>query len=144
MLRLRFCGLGLAFLSFVLAGPAYAQGYPTKSLRIVAPPPGGSGDIVARLVAQKLAEALGQPVIVDNRPGVLAIDTALKASPDGYNLLVYGGPLWLMPLMEKMTYDPVKDFAPVVLIGQSPNVLVVPVTLPVKSARELIALAKAR
>lgn len=123
---------------------AWAQPYPSKPVRIVTVAPGSANDIVARLIAQEIRAGLGQPVVVDNR-GTVAAELVARAPADGYTLLLYGSAVWLSPFIRASTpYDPVKDFAPVTLVASSPNVVVVHPSLPVKSARELIALAKAR
>ena len=128
----------------VAANEAVAQTFPAKPIRIVTSAPGNSDDLAARLIAQGLTGALGQQTIVDNR-GVIAVELAAKASPDGYTLLLYGAPMWLAPFMrDHVPYDPVRDFAPITGATSSPNLLIVHPSLPVKSARELIALAKAR
>ncbi len=127
------------------AGIVSGQAYPTKPVRIFASAPGGTSDFTSRIVAQGLTASLGQPVIVDNRAGGAAIaEPVSKATPDGYTLLIDGATLWVPPLMQKMPYDPVSDFAPISLIVSLPNVLVVHPALPVKSVKELISLAKAR
>jgi tripartite-type tricarboxylate transporter receptor subunit TctC len=125
---------------------ATAQEYPSKTVRIVASEAGGSGDFVARLLAQGLTNAFGQQVVVDNRGGgVIAGDVVAKSPPDGHTLLLYGNTLWLLPLMRKqMPYDPYRDFMPVTLAARGVNVLVVHPSLPVKSVKDLIALARAR
>jgi tripartite-type tricarboxylate transporter receptor subunit TctC len=125
---------------------APAQEYPSKSVRIVASEAGGSGDFVSRLIAQGLTTALGQQVVVDNRGGgVIAGDVVAKAPPDGHTLLLYGNTLWLLPLMRKQVpYDPYRDFVPVTLAARGVNVLVVHPQLPVKSVKDLVALARAR
>jgi tripartite-type tricarboxylate transporter receptor subunit TctC len=125
---------------------AVAQDYPTKPVRIVASEAGGSGDFVARLLAQGLASAFGQQVVVDNRGGgVVAGDVVAKSPPDGHTLLLYGNTLWLLPLMRKqMPYDAYRDFIPVTQAARAVNVLVVHPSLPVKSVKDLIALARAR
>jgi tripartite-type tricarboxylate transporter receptor subunit TctC len=125
---------------------AVAQDYPTKPVRIVASEAGGGGDFIARLVAQGLSSAFGQQVVVENRGGgVIAGDVVAKSPPDGYTLLLYGNTLWLLPLMRKhVPYDPQRDFVPITLAGRAVNVLVVHPSLPVKSVKELIALARAR
>ena len=128
---------------------AGAQSYPTRAIRWVAPfPPGGTTDIVARIVAEKLTEALGQQVTIDNRPGAggnIAAELVVKAPPDGYTVLTGFPGLAINPsLYSKMTYDPLKDLAPVVLISSAPLILVVHPALPVKTVKELIALAKKR
>ncbi len=125
--------------------PRYAC-YPTKSVRIVASDAGGGGDFIARLLALNLTPVLGQQVIVENRGGgVVAGDVVARSAPDGHTLLLYGNTLWLLPLMRKQVpYDPHRDFAPITLAGRAGNVLVVHPSLPVKSTKELIALARAR
>jgi tripartite-type tricarboxylate transporter receptor subunit TctC len=131
---------------------ALAQGaasYPAKPIRLVVPfPAGGTTDILARAVAQKLSEAWGQQVIVDNRPGAggnIGSDLVAKSAPDGYTLLMgtVGTHAINPSLYAKMPYDHVKDFAPVILVAGVPNVLVVNPSLPVHSVQELIAYAKA-
>ena len=128
-----------------MSAAAHAQSFPSKPVRIVASEAGGSGDFVARLLAQGLTTAFGQQVIVDNRGGgVVAGDVVAKAPPDGHTLLLYGNTLWLLPLMRKqMPYDPYRDFAPVTLAARGVNVLVVHPSLPVKSVKDLIVLARA-
>lgn len=125
-------------------GTAAAQPYPAKPVRIVTVAPGSANDIVARLIAQELRPVLGQPVVVDNR-GTIAAEIVARAPADGYTLLLYGSAVWLSPFIRSNTpYDPVKDFAPITLVASSPNIIVVHPSLPVKSVRELIALARAR
>jgi len=132
--------------TLMAAGAGHAQDFPSKTVRIVASEAGGSGDFVARLVAQGLTSAVGQQVVVDNRGGgVVAGDVVAKSPPDGYTLLLYGNTLWLLPLMRKqIPYDPYRDFAPVTQAARAVNVLVVHPSLPVKSVKDLIALARAR
>jgi tripartite-type tricarboxylate transporter receptor subunit TctC len=129
----------------VLATSSAAQPYPNRPVRIVTSPAGGGNDFAARLIAQGLSGPLGQQVIVDNRAGgVVPGDVAARSKPDGYTLLVAGGTFTIGPLLEKTPYDPVRDFEPITLIGVAPNVLVVHPSLPVKSVKELIALARSR
>jgi tripartite-type tricarboxylate transporter receptor subunit TctC len=99
---------------------------------------------VARLVARALSGSLGQQVIVDNRPTVLIADLVAKAAPDGYTLLITGSAHWIGPLIDKTSYDAIKDFAPITLIDRAPSTLVVHPSMPVKSIRQLVALAKSR
>ena len=120
-----------------------AEPFPVKPIRIVTSSPGGSSDFTSRLIAQGLTDALGQPVVVDNR-GDFGGTQLAKAAPDGYTLLVDGASLWIGPLIQKMAYEPLRDFAPVTIAVSAPNVIVVHPSLPVKSVKELIALAKAR
>ena len=138
-------------LALIVAGtaPVAAADYPTKPIRIVVPfPPGGTTDILARAVAQKLSETWNQQVIVDNRPGAggnIGADIVAKAAPDGYTLVMGTvGTHAINPnLYARMPYDHVKDFAPVILVAGVPNVLVVNPSLPVHSVKELIDYAKA-
>ena len=125
---------------------APAQEFPSRTVRIVASEAGGSGDFVSRLIAQGLTSAFGQQVVVDNRGGgVIAGDVVAKAPPDGHTLLLYGNTLWLLPLMRKqIPYDPYRDFAPVTVAARGVNVLVVHPSLPVKSVKDLIGLARAQ
>ena len=127
------------------AGAACGQGYPSKPLRFLTTGIGGSTDLAARTVAQGLTESVGWNVVVDNRGStIVASDMVSKAPPDGYTILVITDGLWRGPLFQKMPFDPVNDFAPIILVSRSPNILVVHPSLPVKSVKELIALAKAR
>lgn len=127
------------------AGVLFGQTYPNKPIRIVTGPLGGALDFVSRIIAQGISDPLGQPVIVENRPGIIAGETVAKAPPDGYYLTLNAGAFWIGPLFVRtVPYDPVKDFLPISLTNRAPNVLVVHPSLPVKSVKELIALAKAR
>jgi tripartite-type tricarboxylate transporter receptor subunit TctC len=133
----------------LLSTAALAQTYPAKPVRIVVGyPPGGPTDVIARTVAQKLTIALGQQVIVDNRPGasgMIGAEQVVKAAPDGYTLLTVPITYAVTPsVYPKMPYDAEKDLAPVALVAASPFILVVHPTLPVKTVKELIALAKSR
>jgi tripartite-type tricarboxylate transporter receptor subunit TctC len=128
---------------------AFAQQYPTKTIRIVVGySPGGGTDVLSRLLAKKLTESWGQTVVVDNRvgaAGILASEIVAKAAPDGYTLMTIPSTHAINPsLYRKLPYDSIKDFTMVALVATSPNVLVVHPSLPVKSARELIALARKR
>jgi tripartite-type tricarboxylate transporter receptor subunit TctC len=124
---------------------AYAQEkYPNKLVRIVTAAPGSNHDWGARLTAQELTPRIGQRVIVENR-GSIAVEHVAKDAPaDGYTILFYGAYAWLQPLLQKVKWDPLADFAPVTLAMSSPNVLAVHPSLPVNSVRQLIALARAR
>lgn len=127
-----------------------AQAYPSRPLRLVVPfPPGGSTDIVARLLGQKMSEALGQPVIVDNRAGaggIIGADYVAKSPADGHVLLLASsGPIVIAPALQpQLAYDPVRDFAPVAIVATIPTMLVVNDKVPARSVAELTALAKAR
>src|SRR5690242_7809381 len=105
-------------------GPALGQSYPNKPIRIVAAEIGGGGEFTARLIAQGLANSLGQQVIVDNRGGSGSVPAEIvsKAPPDGYTLLVYGASMWIGTLLQKRSYDPIADFAPISLLTNSPNI----------------------
>ena len=134
----------------VSLGTALAQDYPAKTIRmIVGFPPGGGTDIVGRIVAQRLSEALNQQIIIDNRPGAtgqLATELTVKAAPDGYTILMgHIAAIAILPsLFAKLPYDPHRDLTPITLAAVGPNLLVVHPSLPVKTVKDLIALAKAR
>ena len=122
-----------------------AQDYPNKPVRILTGAAGGGSDFVSRQIAQGISPALGQPVVVDNRPGaVLPIEAVAKSPADGYSLLVQGSTVWVFPLFQKAPYDPIKDLAPISLVVREVNMLAVHPSLPVKSVKDLIALAKAK
>ena len=133
----------------LLAITAHAQDYPAKSVRIIVPfAPGGGTDLSARIIAQKLTEALGANFVVDNRPGAAGIvgsDLVAKSKPDGYSLLVVSSSHAINPAMyPKLPYDTARDFAPISLLLSGPSLVVAHPSLPAKNARELIALAKAK
>ncbi|MBX3661160.1 MAG: tripartite tricarboxylate transporter substrate binding protein [Burkholderiales bacterium] len=137
----------IVFLS--TSGWAAAQPYPSRTVRLIVPfAAGGSTDVIARTIAPRLAEAWGQQVIVDNRPGgntTIGTDLVAKAAPDGHTLLVTPAPFTVVPsVMKKLPYDPAKDFEPITLINTTPMGLVVHPGVPAKNVRELVALAKAR
>ena len=139
----------VACAALVLAYPAQAQNYPTRPVRMIVPfSPGGAADVPGRMLMQKLTEALGQQVVVDNRPGAggtIGADLAAKAAGDGYTLLMISNTHVISAsLYKKLPYDSINDFAPVLQFGDAPNVLVVHPALPVKSVKELVALAKAK
>ncbi len=130
-------------------GTTTAQTYPARPIRFIVPfAPGGGTDVLARLLAPRLTESLGQPVVVDNRGGaggVIGADIAAKAPADGYTIVLGSpGPLTINPNLQKLPYDPQRDFAPIVLATISPFTLVVHPSLPVGSVKEFIALAKAK
>jgi tripartite-type tricarboxylate transporter receptor subunit TctC len=131
-----------------MAGSALAQAWPSKPLRLVVPfAPGGGADLTGRLLAQKLSDSLGQPVVVENRPGAggtMAIDVVAKSPPDGYTIIfAHVGGIAIAPhLYKKLPFDPVKDLTPVSLVANAFNVLVVNPSLPIKSVKDLIAFAK--
>lgn len=134
----------LLALTVTLSAVAWAQDYPVKPIRFVTSTPGGGGDFVARVIAQAISGPLGQPVVVDNRANILGIEHVAQARPDGYTLLVTSNVFWLMPLMQKVSYEPLRDFSSIALPVTSPNVVVSHPSLPVKSIRELVAFARAR
>ncbi|MBY0264931.1 MAG: tripartite tricarboxylate transporter substrate binding protein [Burkholderiales bacterium] len=127
---------------------AAQQAYPNRPVRLIVPfPPGGSNDIVGRLVGAGLAERLGKQVVIDNRAGgnsIIGTEMAAKSPPDGHTLLVISTSFTTNPIIHKLPYDPRKDFAWVAMLGSGPNVLAVTNSLPVKTVPELIALAKAK
>jgi len=139
------CAVGLFFVAGAAIG---ASTYPTKPIRVVVPlPPAGSTDIVARLVAQKLTETWGQPVIVDNRSGAgttKGSELVARSAPDGYTLLLTSSSLATSVSLYRMSFDPVKDLSPIGAVGQSFYVLAVHPSLPVNSVQEFVALAKAK
>jgi tripartite-type tricarboxylate transporter receptor subunit TctC len=146
MMRRLILGLCAALL---LGGPAVAQTYPSKPIRLVVGySAGGGNDLIARIVAAKLQEKLGQPIVVDNKPGaqsIVAAELVAKAQPDGYTLLVApSGPMTINPAVyAKLPYDPAKDFAPISLLAEFPLLLVVGADQPIKSVRELIDYGRA-
>jgi tripartite-type tricarboxylate transporter receptor subunit TctC len=144
--RFRACGVLLAA---TLAAPAAAQQFPLKPVRIIVPFPAGGGvDIVARGLTPYLSERWKQQAIVDNRPGagtIVGTDIAAKSPPDGYTLLLANTAHAINATLHKtLVFDPIKDFAPITLVATQPSVLVVHPSVPVKSVKELIALAKAK
>jgi tripartite-type tricarboxylate transporter receptor subunit TctC len=146
----KFCAAVSAGLAAaLLACATSAQDYPSRPVRVIVPfAPGGPNEIIARLVAHELAGALGQPFIVENRPGAggnIGTDFVAKSPPDGYTLLSAGpGSLVINPLLGAVPYDPARDFAPIAIVATAPNVLVVHPAVPAQSVGELIALARSR
>ena len=136
--------VGCAFVLALFAGAALGQGYPAKAVRIVTAEAGGGHDFVARLVHSGLTAGLGQPVVIENRSGILSAETVARSPADGYTILLTGSTFWVQPFFRDVPYDAVRDFMPITLATSSPNILVVHPSLPVKSVRELIALARAR
>jgi tripartite-type tricarboxylate transporter receptor subunit TctC len=137
-------------LATVAAANAFAQAYPSKPIRLIVPfPPGGGNDVIARVVGQKLTERLGQPVIIDNRAGgngILGLQALAAAAPDGYTIGVgAAGPMAVNPsLYEKLPYDPVKDFEPVINMVIFPLLLVTHPSFPPKTMQEVLAYAKSK
>ena len=140
----------VAAAAIALAGMAVAQGYPAKTIRfVITYPTGGGSDFTVRPIAQKLSERWGQPVIVESRPGgsaMIGTDFVVRSPPDGYTLLLSASSEMSMNvvLFKKMPYDPVRDLQPVTLVGTTPPVLLAHPSLPVKSVKDLIALARAK
>ena len=130
---------------WVLPGATvFAQSYPAKPVRIVTAEVGSGNDPVSRTIALNIGGAMGQPFIVDNR-GFIGSEIAMKAAPDGYTLLCYGAPMWLSPFLRaRVPWDPIKDFAPITLTVETPNLLVLHPAVAAKTLDELLALARAR
>ena len=150
-LTCRSSGRTIAALVLLLAAwsAGFAQPYPSRPIRcIVASPPGGPADIVARLIGPKLTEAWGQPVVIDNRAGatgIIGTEMAARAAPDGYTIAVIGAGLATNRILyQRVQYDPVRDFAPITQAISVPNILVVHPAVPATSVHELIQLAKAK
>jgi tripartite-type tricarboxylate transporter receptor subunit TctC len=137
-----------ALFAWLFACSALAQAYPNRPVKVVVPwPPGQATDIAARVVAEKLQQLLGQPFVVDNRPGAggsIGSDVVAKSAPDGYTLLAASsGPISIMPNLQKVPYDPLKDLAPISLICATPFALVTHPSFPAANAAEFVALVKA-
>src|SRR5688500_11326273 len=130
------------------AGTLHAQTFPTKPLRIIVPfPPGGASDATSRIIGEQIAKPLGQPVIVENRPGAgatIGYDLGAKAAPDGHTITIVFPSFVVNPSVRKVNYDPLKDFRPVTQALETPMVYAVHPTVPAKTFKELIALARAR
>jgi len=140
---------GLVLAALTLALPAAAQGYPSKPIRLVAPfPPGGSVDVVGRLLATKLSDSMGQQIVVDNRSGasgVIGTEVVMNAPPDGYTLLINTIPFVTNQfLMPRAPYDPLRDFVSISLVASSPSLVTVHPSVPARSIQELVALAKSK
>jgi tripartite-type tricarboxylate transporter receptor subunit TctC len=138
----------LAVLAFIACGNALAQGYPNRPVKVVVPwPPGQATDVAARVVAEKLSTALGQQLVVDNRPGAggtIGSDFAAKSAPDGYTILAgSSGPISISPRVQKVPYDPDKDFEPICMIASTGYVLVANPSVPAKNVAEFVALLRA-
>jgi len=134
---------------FAMGTSAAAQQYPTRPVRMIVPQSaGGSTDVIARVVAQKMAEGLGQTVIVDNRPGagsLNGIEMVVHAAPDGHTLLAVAASFTINPAIhKKLPFDPIRDFTPVTQLATLPHILIVHPSVPVNSVKELIALAKSK
>jgi tripartite-type tricarboxylate transporter receptor subunit TctC len=146
-LHSRAVGAWCAAALLAAAAPALSQNYPNKPVRLIVPySAGGATDIVARIMAQKLPEFLGQQVVIDNRPGaggLIGTDTVAKAAPDGYTLLTTSTPHVILPhLHKKIPFDALKDFAPIMQFGDQPYALTIHPSLGVATVKDLIALAQ--
>jgi tripartite-type tricarboxylate transporter receptor subunit TctC len=143
------CAISVAILlAGAMFAPLCAETYPSKPIRLIAPfPAGGGADIVGRIIGQKLAERLGQPVVMENRPGAagnIGLEATAKARPDGYTLVLTTPSLTISPsLYKKLNYDPVKDLEPIALTAQVPNLFLVRPSLPVKNIKEFVEYARA-
>ncbi len=136
-------------LALALVATSSAQVYPNRTIRFIAPfAAGGGSDLIARKLAQKLTEALGQPVVVDNRTGgsgVIGTDATAKSAPDGHTIMMTTPTFTVNPgLMPKLPYDPIRDFAPISLIATAPHLLAVHPSVPAKSVKDVVAIAQAR
>ncbi len=134
--------------ALAFAGAASAQQYPSRTVRVIVPwPPGQATDLAARIVADKLSQALGQPFVADNRPGAggaIGTDAVVRAAPDGYTLLAASsGPISIMPVLQKPPYDPLKDLSTISLIARVPFALVTHPSFPAANAKEFIAVIRA-
>jgi tripartite-type tricarboxylate transporter receptor subunit TctC len=139
--------VGIFLVGQVMFGASLGVGqeYPNKPIRVVVPAAGGGADFTARIVTQGISGPLGQPVIVDNRgTGMIQADYLFKSPPDGYSLTIAGSTFWIAPLLQNLPYDAIRDFSPVALLVQEVRVVFVHTSMPVKSIKDLIALAKAR
>ncbi len=141
--------VSIALATLFMQADAIAQGWPSRPVRILVPfQAGGSSDLSGRLVAQRMQEVLGQPVVVENRVGAggtIATEAVARAAPDGYTLLLaVGGPVLIAPLLQKTGYHPIRDFVPISNVNSNPQVLLVNPSVQAASVRELIALARAR
>jgi tripartite-type tricarboxylate transporter receptor subunit TctC len=141
--------LALTFAAAFTAAAASGQDYPSRPIRMIVPQSaGGSTDLIARLLSQKMGDALGQSIVVDNRPGAGSIngtDMAAKAAPDGHTLLAVAASFTITPaLHSKLPFDPARDFIPISQAATLPHILIVHPSVPVKSVKDLIALAKAK
>lgn len=149
-MRRWYCGPVRSLAGFaVLAGlsAAFAQPYPSKPIRVVTAEAGGGNDLIARVLARAMGDSLGQQLIVENRGGaggIIAAETAIRAAPDGYTLLLYASNIWIIPLLKKAApYDVARDLVPITWAARSPSTLVVHPSLPAATVKELIAIARA-
>lgn len=138
----------LGMFSAALALPALAQTFPSRPIRMIVPsPPGGSNDIIGRIIAQKMTERIGQQTIVENRPGadnIIGIEAVVRSPADGYTIVIVSTSFAMNPAIRSLPYDSIKSLTPIALIGSGPNVLFASPSLPAKSVHEVIALAKVK
>ena len=137
----------LGLIALCLSFSAFAQSYPNKPVRVIIPwPPGQATDLAARLIGERLSQQLGQPFVMDNRPGAggqIGTEAVVKSAPDGYTILAASsGPISIMPNLQKINYEPLKDLAPVSLISTAPFALVVAPNFPANNAKEFLALVR--
>ena len=144
----KFVVIFIACATLLASAPAHAQAYPTRPIKIVVPfAPGGGSDFIARFIAQRLGTALGQPVIVDNRPGAggtVGIDAGLASPADGYTIILIASSYTTNTVIYKIKYDPVADITPIIQLSQGPMVVVANPGFAPKTAKDIIAAAKAR
>ena len=138
----------IVLLSLAFSAAVHAQGYPNKPVKVIIPwPPGQATDLAARIVGEKLSQQLGQPFVMENKPGAggaIGTEMVVKAAPDGYTLLASSsGPISIMPNLQKIPYDPIKDLAPVSLTARAPFALIAHPSFPAANAREFVALVRA-
>lgn len=135
----------LSLLLAVMSGATVAQQYPVKPVRLITSGIGGGADTVARILAPGLSANLGQQAIVENRgAGTVTAELFSKMPPDGYSMMLYNNTVWVGPMLQETSYDAVRDFTPVTLLAQSPNIVVVHPAMPVKTMQDLVKLAKSR
>ncbi len=142
-IQLNTVAISLAASACLSTGDAAAQAYPAKVVRIITTAPGSGTELAARLIARGLTASFGQQVIVDNR-GIIGVELTAKAAPDGYTILHYTSPVWLLHLMQEVRWDAQRDFATITLASRTPNIIVVHPSLPVTTVKQLIDLARRR
>ena len=144
----RFSTWAVAAALLTIAVPASAQSYPSRPVRMIVPvPPGGGQDIMARAVSQRLSDAWGQSVVVDNRSGASAIlgtEMLARAAPDGYTLILISSTHVIAPSLNKVPYDALRDFAPITQVSSQPYVMAINASVPAKSVKEFVEVAKAK
>jgi tripartite-type tricarboxylate transporter receptor subunit TctC len=121
-----------------------AQAFPTRPVRIITSAAGGGNDFISRIIAQGISGPLGQQVVVENYPSIIATENALRSKPDGYTTLVTSSNFWITPLIQKTPYEPLKDFTTITMIDKAPTILAVHPSLPAKSVKDLVAIARSR